>query len=225
MNEDHKGTIFIVDISGYSKFVTETDNEAGSLIICGLLEAIIGANRLSFHISEIEGDAILFYQHGPALPIKELLSQFEMMLGSFRKKLKTYKEDFPQTASLSIKLVVHYGIIGKFSVGSHSKLFGQAVVEAHRLLKNSIGTHTYALITREYFNEQDQNYSFPIAEAAEACEIYDIGRLCYSYFAYPFTHDIKPVYPEELARGKNIFKTKLTADSNRPLSQEQIIIS
>lgn len=198
MNEDHRGTIFIVDISGYSKFVAETDNEAGSLIICGLLESIIDANRLSFNISEIEGDAILFYHHGPAFPVKEILSQFEAMLQSFRNRLETYAEDFPQTAALSIKLVVHYGVIGKFSVGSYSKLFGQAVVEAHRLLKNSIGTHTYALVTKEYFNEQD-NTALPVAEAAEACEIYDVGRLCYTYFAYPFNADTHSLIPQNLS--------------------------
>jgi hypothetical protein len=202
MNEDHKGTIFIVDISGYSKFVSETDNEAGSLIICGLLESIIDANRLSFNISEIEGDAILFYLHGPAFAVEEILSQFEEMLQSFRNRLETYQENFPQTRSLSIKLVVHYGVIGKFSVGSYSKLFGQAVVEAHRLLKNSIGTHTYALITKEYFNEQVRDTSAPIAEAAEACEVYDVGRLCYTYFAYPFNTALLPLYTGSLSLGQ-----------------------
>lgn len=202
MNEDHRGTIFIVDISGYSKFVAETDNEAGSLIICGLLESIIDANHLSFNISEIEGDAILFYRHGPAFPVKEILSQFEAMLQSFKNRLETYTEDFPQTGALSIKLVVHYGVIGRFSVGSYSKLFGQAVVEAHRLLKNSIGTHTYALITREYFNEQERDDSASISEAAEACEIYDVGRLCYTYFAYPFNTAPLPLYPQNFSLGQ-----------------------
>ncbi|SEM79877.1 Protein of unknown function [Mucilaginibacter gossypiicola] len=185
MNEDHRGTIFIVDISGYSKFVAETENEAGSLIICALLESIIEANRLSFNISEIEGDAILFYRHGPAFPVKDILAQFEIMLQAFKNKLETFKDNFPQTSALSIKLVVHYGVIGRFAVGSYSKLFGQAVVEAHRLLKNSIGTHTYALITKDYYQQDQDDFILP-AEAKDICELYDVGRLCYTYFAYPF---------------------------------------
>jgi hypothetical protein len=202
MNKDHKGIIFIVDISGYSKFVAETENEAGSLIVCGLLESIIDANRLSFNISEIEGDAILFYRHGPAFPVKEILSQFEDMLQAFKNRLETFKERFPQTSSLSIKLVVHYGVIGRFAVGSYSKLFGQAVVEAHRLLKNSIDTHTYALITKEYFNEQGQNDFTPPTEATEVCEIYDVGRLCYIYFAYPFNANLLSLYPKSFSLGQ-----------------------
>ncbi|NVM67686.1 hypothetical protein FHW88_006014 [Mucilaginibacter sp. SG538B] len=200
MNEDHRGTIFIVDISGYSKFVTETENEAGSLIVCSLLESIIDANRLSFNISEIEGDAILFYRHGSAFPVKEILSQFELMLEAFKNRLKTFKESFPQTSFLSIKLVVHYGVIGRFAVGSYSKLFGQAVVEAHRLLKNGIDTHTYALITKEYFNEQRQNDFMLPDEATEVCELYDVDRLCYTYF--PFNTGPLPLYAQDLNLGQ-----------------------
>jgi hypothetical protein len=202
MNEDHRGTIFIVDISGYSKFVAETENEAGSLIVCALLESIIDANRLSFNISEIEGDAILFYRHGPAFPVKEILLQFEAMLQAFQNKLETFKDSFPQTSALSIKLVVHYGMIGRFAVGSYSKLFGQAVVEAHRLLKNSIDTHTYALITKDYFNQQGQNEFIHPTEATEVCELYDVGRLCYIYFAYPFNTGQYPSYPQIFSLGQ-----------------------
>ena len=185
MNEDHRGIIFIVDISGYSRFVSETDNESGSMIVRSLLESIIRANVLAFHISEIEGDAILFYRHGPAVPVREILSQFEEMLGSFRHKLEGFSEQFPLTKDLSIKLVVHYGIIGGFSLCSYSKLFGQAVVEAHRLLKNSINTHTYVLISKAYLEEQNTAFPEDAAYGAAVCELYDVGQLCYTYFGYP----------------------------------------
>jgi hypothetical protein len=185
MNEDHRGIIFIVDISGYSRFVSETDNETGSMIVRSLLESIIRANFLAFLISEIEGDAVLFYRHGPAVPVREILSQFEEMLRAFRKKLDGFSEQFPLTKELSIKLVVHYGIIGGFLLDSYSKLFGQAVVEAHRLLKNSIGSHTYVLITKAYLDEQNIADPEDALYGAAVCELYDIGQLCYTYFDYP----------------------------------------
>jgi hypothetical protein len=185
MDTNLKGTIFIVDISGYSHFVNETENEMGSLIIAKLLNAIIKANNLSFLISEIEGDAILFYQHGPAFPIDVILAQFEAMLRSFNNEVGLCKSFYPQVEGLSIKLVVHYGDIGNFSVSGFSKLYGPTVVEAHRLLKNNIGSHTYVLITDEYRNQQNQLDWSRFGTANQVCELYDIGKLCYSYFNYP----------------------------------------
>ena len=185
MNEDHRGIIFIIDISGYSRFVSESDNETGSLIVRDLLESIISSNDLGFLISEIEGDAILFYRHGPAIPVSNILSQFEKMLGAFKTKLKELSERFTLASSLSIKLIVHYGIIGGFSLGIYSKLFGQAVVEAHRMLKNSISTHTYVLISKAYLDEQNIADTEIGNKGAAVCELYDIGKLCYTYFDYP----------------------------------------
>lgn len=40
------GILFIPDISGYSRFVKETDAEEGATIVAALLDALIGANRL-----------------------------------------------------------------------------------------------------------------------------------------------------------------------------------
>jgi len=184
MDTNLKGTIFIVDISGYSRFVNETENEMGSLIIAKLLNAIIKANNLSFLISEIEGDAILFYRHGPAFAIDIILTQFEAMLQSFNEEVELCKSFYPQIESLSIKLVVHYGEIGNFSVSGFSKLYGPTIVEAHRLLKNNIGSHTYALITNEYRNQQSQQDRDKFSTASQVCELYDIGKLCYTYFNY-----------------------------------------
>jgi hypothetical protein len=182
MKDNKEGTIFIIDISGYSHLVSITDNDAGSLIICNLLESIIDANRLSFSISEIEGDAILFYKYGPVNTTSQILGQFDMMLKAFNRKAAYFEKTYPQVAGLSIKLVAHYGTIGRFSVGCYSKLFGQSVIEAHRLLKNSIGWDTYALITTAFLQEQAQLGSD--RESGQACDIYDIGHLCYSYYSF-----------------------------------------
>jgi len=55
-----KGTILIVDISGYTAFVKNTQNSIGLLTVSKLLEKIISSNNLLFKVSEIEGDAVLF---------------------------------------------------------------------------------------------------------------------------------------------------------------------
>ena len=54
--------IFIPDISGFTDFVNTTAIEHSQHIISELLEIIIETNYLGFEISEIEGDAVLFYK-------------------------------------------------------------------------------------------------------------------------------------------------------------------
>jgi hypothetical protein len=184
MENSAQGTIFIIDISGYSNFVKQSTNEEGARIIAQLLNAIIKANRLTLRISEIEGDAILFYRLGAALPTKAILSQFEVMLKAFNKTTRRLRLSFPQISRLSIKLITHYGLIGNFAVGGFSKLYGQALVEAHRLLKNNIGRDTYALITEEYIRAQRKDKSIAIRPGNEACELYDVGKICFTYYPY-----------------------------------------
>lgn len=64
--------IFIPDISGFSKFVNETDVIHSQHIIEELLEILIDANEMNLQLSEIEGDAILFYKSESADSFKDL---------------------------------------------------------------------------------------------------------------------------------------------------------
>ncbi|WP_419211528.1 DUF2652 domain-containing protein [Maribacter sp. X9] len=186
MKKSSEGIIFIVDISGYSKFVKEIDNEIGAEVISDLLHTIIKSNYLSFRISEIEGDAVLFYKLDHIYPISKILLQFEIMLTEFNKKIDYYKNLYHNVADLSLKLVVHYGTIGKFSTDGFNKLFGNTLVEAHRLLKNSIPYRTYTLITNAYQEKLNQLEldSGKNIDSQQHYDQYDIGKLHYSF--YPF---------------------------------------
>ena len=59
---ENKGLLFIPDISGFTRFVNETEIGHSRLIIQELLEILINANQIGLEVSEIEGDAILFLQ-------------------------------------------------------------------------------------------------------------------------------------------------------------------
>ena len=72
-----QGLIFIPDISGFSRFVNETEINHSRLIIQELLETIINANEIGLEISEIEGDAILFYKFGEPPELEKLYRQVE----------------------------------------------------------------------------------------------------------------------------------------------------
>ena len=177
------GTIFIVDISGYTRFVKETENTIGLIIVSQLLEEIISTNKLSFEVSEIEGDAILFYRYGKPYPVEVILEQFEVMLTAFNNKVAEFRLCATGINYLSIKAVVHYGEIGQFSVGRFEKLYGQSLIEAHRLLKNTIYRDTYSLITEQYINESQGDKHTPLSGIRQS-EKYDVGEICYTYFPY-----------------------------------------
>src|SRR6185295_7933531 len=108
--------LFIPDISGFTRFVSEMEIDHSRLIIQELLEVVINANQIGLEISEIEGDAILFYKFGESPDLKELYKQVEKMFRDFHRHLSTYDyRRFCQckacTAAidLTLKVITHYG--------------------------------------------------------------------------------------------------------------------
>src|SRR4030095_16199512 len=87
---ENKGLLFIPDISGFTRFVNETEIEHSRLIIQELLEILINSNQIGLEISEIEGDAILFYRYGDPPPMEDLYRQVEKMFCAFHRNLISY---------------------------------------------------------------------------------------------------------------------------------------
>ena len=144
-----EGIIFIPDISGFTKFVHTTDIRLGREVAAELLSIILHTNILNLKVSEIEGDAILFYRYGPPPTLSALLRQYELMLVAFKRKLREFNEHrHPFALDMSLKLIVHFGPIAEYQLYGFKKLYGEAVIEAHRLLKNDIPNHSYILITK-----------------------------------------------------------------------------
>jgi hypothetical protein len=154
------GLIFIPDISGFSRFVTETEIEHSRAIIQELLETLINANNSGLEISEIEGDAILFYRFGDMPDLQELYRQVECMFIAFHKSLIAYDnrkycqcDACVSAISLSLKIITHYGEFTGYNVSTFSKLIGKDIIVAHELLKNEIDTHEYWLVTQSLLGD------------------------------------------------------------------------
>ena len=111
MERSKEEIVFIPDISGFSNFVKATDSKKGAGIISQLLDVILQNICLSFDISEIEGDAVLFYKFGKPFSIPSILSQYEALLDQFNVKLEELAVEMPAVRKLSLKLIVHYGVI------------------------------------------------------------------------------------------------------------------
>jgi len=123
--------LFIPDISGFTKFVHETEISHSEHIITELLETLIDTNEMDLQISEIEGDAILFYRTGKVPSAAEIIAQVEKMYIKFHAHLKKYETQricqcgaCANVNGLAIKFIIHYGDISMKHVKSFSKLFG-----------------------------------------------------------------------------------------------------
>jgi hypothetical protein len=151
---EHKGLLFIPDISGFSRFVTETEIDHSRLVIQELLEILINANDLGLKISEIEGDAILFYKFGEPPSLEALYRQVEKMFCTFHESLLAYEmQRYCQCRAcmsakeLTLKVITHYGEFTVYNVKSFQKLIGKDIIVAHQLLKNDIPQHEYWILT------------------------------------------------------------------------------
>ena len=151
---ENKGLLFIPDISGFTRFVHETDIEHSRLIIRELLELLIDSNQIGLEVSEIEGDAILFYKFGQAPNVKDLYTQVEKMFLEFHKHLLAYDrvkycqcKACTSAVNLSLKVITHYGEFTGYTIQNFYKLIGKDVIAAHQLLKNDIDQHEYWLVT------------------------------------------------------------------------------
>jgi hypothetical protein len=157
---ENKGLLFIPDISGFTKFVTETEINHSRIIVQELLETLINANNIGLEISEVEGDAILFYRFGERPDLKEVYGQVENMFREFHRYLSAYDaQRFCQCKAcisakyLTVKIITHYGEFTQYHVKSFNKLLGKDVIVAHQLLKNDIDQHEYWLVTDSLFRE------------------------------------------------------------------------
>lgn len=184
-----KGLIFIPDISGFTNFVKKIDNDLGWKITRELLIEIIESNPLYLEISEIEGDAVLYYKQGKPIEIEKLLNGFQEIMKSFDKKYQQLRNEYGIEAELSLKLIVHYGSLSTFKIKGFTKLYGRTVIEAHRLLKNGSKSNSYILITDEYFkalNKNVEDLMLPMwAHGEHESRLFeDVGLLSFYYFHY-----------------------------------------
>src|SRR5688572_17933695 len=153
---ENRGLLFIPDISGFSKFVNGVEIEHSRFIIQQLLDLLINANDSWLEISEIEGDAILFYKFGEPEQLGALYQQVEKMFLAFHQFLVAYDnrkicqcKACISAVHLSLKVISHYGEFTSLNVRQFNKLIGKDVIIAHQLLKNDIEQHEYWLVTKD----------------------------------------------------------------------------
>ncbi len=185
-----KGLVFIPDISGFTELVRSTDLLTGKRITYELLSTIIQHNVLGLEIAEIEGDAVFFYKWRQLPSIEDITRQFDSLTRAFCKKKAELEAQLNLPLDLHLKAVAHYGSMSEFSLGGFRKLYGEVVIESHRLLKNGIPGRSYLLMTDELTAaapaaDIPATHSTDGSRSNALCEIYgDIRNICFTYLQF-----------------------------------------
>ena len=157
--------ICIPDISGFTEFMTKVNFGLGAKVVPSLLNKIIYSNEIGLKVSEIEGDAVLFYRQGKLPPLEALIDQCKNFYQEFYKHLYELRQKYNESKNaikipeiLGLKIILHYGQeIAPVSIGKHIKLMGEDVIAAHRLLKNDVPIDEYILLSEELLEEYALN--------------------------------------------------------------------
>ncbi len=221
---DNRGLLFIPDISGFTQFIHKTDIEHSRLIIQELLEVLINANETGLEVSEIEGDAILFYKFGEAPPLATIYRQVQKMFCEFHKRLIIYDhhrycqcQACMSAIGLTLKVVTHYGEFTGYTIRNFNKLIGKDVIVAHQLLKNDIEQHEYWLVTSHLSPEHAPHNLTQWMEWNSSSRSTEDGEITFHYTQLgQLKNEIEPEPPVklELAKKTKVFSVSREYDTD-----------
>src|SRR5438132_1887300 len=172
------GAIVLADISGYTSFITGTELEHSHAILAELLETMTRGAAGSLDVAQLEGDAVFWL--GGAVD-EGLIELLRALFVAFHRRLRDMESvnSCPCRAcltvgQLSLKFVVHRGPFVRQRVGGVDHFVGAENVVAHRLLKNTIPSREYLLVTEEILALLPADLAAAFVRHEEA---YDIGTV------------------------------------------------
>jgi len=138
----------------------------GQQVITHLIEAILREVEIPLEVKEIEGDAVFLYAIRPGDDVawseasKEVGRKVLCFFEVFSAALVSESESTACPCSvcrnldgLKLKIVVHSGEALFHSIGRFADMSGVDVILAHRLLKNSVASDEYILMTEPAYRE------------------------------------------------------------------------
>jgi len=176
----HKALLVIADISGFTQFMKSHEGAANHAmqVVVELLRTVISAAAPPLKLAEVEGDAAFFY----ALCKED--GDFTQELAAIKKQVMSFFRSFYQTLhrlcalypcagnaqDLRLKVIIHAGEVAIEHIHGFDKLFGMDVILAHRLLKNSVPSQEYVLMTEAAYNWLGDFYQLEPERQTEYCE-------------------------------------------------------
>ena len=159
MTQVQKVFLVLLDISGYTRFIKfhKISLIHAERIIDELLERVIAEAHPPLVLQEIEGDAVYFYAISDSTRemAREVISQVKRGLAAFKEREAELISECDiclceacrTVGRLAMKAVLHHGEAVFTQVRQFTKVSGEDVILAHRLLKAPIEQREYVLVT------------------------------------------------------------------------------
>ena len=160
MGEPLRGPILIADITGYSRYLNESELVHAEQTLSALLELLVRETRPPLVVSKLEGDAVFSYglaatvHRGQAFAesIESCYAEFRRALDLMVLNTTCRCNACANISSLDLKFFVHYGEFVVGEAAGRSELHGRDVNVLHRLVKNTVtadtGIRAYALYSQ-----------------------------------------------------------------------------
>lgn len=158
--------LFVIpDIGGYTRFMLRHNKapEYAQGVIRSLMEAMLRAKEIPLRISSIEGDALFLYairesdelwEKEKATVAATIENFFVAFYAETRRLMQSEQcgcDSCGDIESLKIKIIVHTGHCVLDRLDRFTTINGVDVIIAHRLLKNSLTSGSYLLVTKAAF--------------------------------------------------------------------------
>jgi class 3 adenylate cyclase len=198
--------LVLADISGYTRF---TKAHATSLlhaeqIITELLEAVIDAAEYPLTLNKLEGDAVFLYAASNGkdqAAAKDVARQVMAFFKAFKAKEQELIncrvctcDACTNVALLQLKAILHHGEVAIKKIRQFEELAGEDVILAHRLLKNTVQSKEYILMSRKFYQLSGGLPGREPEVRTEECE--GIGKVeVMVYYPKAEEMDIPPVQP------------------------------
>jgi hypothetical protein len=176
-----RALLLIADIGGYTEYMrTHRMSLAHAEVnTARLLEKVIDAAG-DFDLIEIEGDAAFLSRRvdgldGGATVTATTQAALEMHRAFHLERQYVAANLCPcdgctQAESLKLKFVAHVGEVATQTIKKRRKLVGIDVIHVHRLLKNSVQTPEYVLLSEELYRSGEAALPDPPTEISQDLE-------------------------------------------------------
>ena len=189
----HNGYLLIADISGYTAFLTSSEQDHANPILQSLLTSLVEQVGEPLHFWRMDGDAVLAYSTGQEFPSGEV---FLSICENFYNAFTTLRRDIIANTScpcracanvenLDLKIMAHYGSFEEMKIGPATDISGSDVILVHRMAKTDVkavtGIRSYALFSEAAIKAMDIDAALtPFSQEIEhfgdvSMKVYDLG--------------------------------------------------